>query len=1078
MGNELCCTRQTDQNEMNLKPEKNMQNNKSKESNYDYANNMNLDMGIDEDNNINDNIINNDDVVYENKINIDYNNQNVYENENGNYLNILKQNNSNFDLEGPKNNIRKISSKNNGKDFGDKYSPININYNHNISNEINKNLYASNDNNSFEDLNDFNEFINRNTLLKTKKISQSQNKENVNNDIDVNYQNNFSNNFNLTETQIKNSNEYLTNKYNDDKNNNNNDILLNNFYNENNQTENIEINGPEDNRKNNSTIKRELIKSENNLDLYSENTLENNKNENNTEENSNINNNKVEDNNNNIFRKNETSPNFEINQNVRNESQYEPIDRAPLQTINSGEIRTDTSSKIIENYILNHMQNQNDLNNHLPIAEETRIQNNILPGKKVTYQDKVEVKENIMPTKIITKESSPIEKTVVKKTIVQTTLSPHKYIRTLMPDGKMTYSSEPIDRSNATEPNLEYNNINQIKSITNSMNMNIDNNNYSNEVMNTIQAKTIKNLDPIITSQHLYSPQVESKNSLFNNQKQNIDYGSPLRRISNNFNYNSPEPNDRNQEEYNSPEKIKNDVNYENFIYNTPIQNTKHITINSPVKYNKPIYQIKRTEETSPVTYSPTKVLPPTITYEEDNQPTKSIIGSTNVNSQSIINTPPYNEKSNNNNQYMQNDPNEPILDQDYLNSIKNINGSNNYQINPINYDIGKSINSSLTPGSPTRKFDNRVKQLYDSNLNLGNTNERTNKFLQSNIINERVSSLGSSDSDYSPDYHQKVLSQDNYNFNNYNYNINTKKANQFSDCNSRSSSPYESPVSTPKGNQRINYNINKVNNRTENNFQNYLKQPKYLMFNEEIEKEIANKKAINYYINLDCTKLDNFSPKSFQLFYPEFDNYFTIPQNEILTQKEITNYINNNPNLKETYIGGVNQFGMRHGFGKLFTPSSTKVGIWRNGQFSGWGREIMKNGEVFEGKFSDGKINGKGIYKYRNKIFYVGDFENSLRQGKGEKITKDYHYKGEFDRNKINGYGKIQFFNSKDGETEYEGFFKDNNIEGKGIMKWKNGNIYEGQMKNGKMNGYGKLYQKNVVVNEGYFIDGIKQQN
>ena len=536
-------------------------------------------------------------------------------------------------------------------------------------------------------------------------------------------------------------------------------------------------------------------------------------------------------------------------------------------------------------------------------------------------------------------------------------------------------------------------------------------------------------------------------------------------------------PNSGNHEEYNSPEKIRNDKNiYENYIYNTPIQNTKHITISSPVKYNKPIYQYKRTEETAPITYSPTKVLPPTITYDSDIQETKSIIDSPNFNAQSNINTPPYKEKSyninnlpngkTNNSQLIQKeDPNEPILNQNYLNSIKNLNENNNYQINSIKYDNGNNINSYLTPVSQKGKFDNKVNQFYD--LDLGNSKERTNKFLQSNI-NDRVSSLGSNDLNFSPNNHQKVLSQGNYN----------KNTNQFSDCISKSSSSYDSTVSTPKDNQRINYNINKVNNNIANNFQNYLRQPKYLIFNEEIEKEIANKKAINYYLNIDCRKLDNFSPNSFQLFYPESDNFFTIPQNEIYTQKEITNYINNNPNLKETYIGGLNQFGMKHGFGKLFTPSSTKIGTWRNGQFSGWGREIMKNGEVYEGKFCDGKINGKGIYKYRNKIFYVGDFENNLRQGKGEKITNDYHYKGEFNGNKINGYGKIQFFNSKDGETEYEGFFKDNNIEGKGIMKWKNGNIYDGQMKYGKMNGYGKLYQKNMIVNEGYFINGIKQQN
>jgi len=294
-------------------------------------------------------------------------------------------------------------------------------------------------------------------------------------------------------------------------------------------------------------------------------------------------------------------------------------------------------------------------------------------------------------------------------------------------------------------------------------------------------------------------------------------------------------PNTGNLEGYNSPEKIRNDNNnYENYIYNTPIQNTKHITISSPVKYNKPIYQYKRTEETVPITYSPTKILPPTITYDSNIQQTKSIIDSPNFNVQSNINTPSYKEKSyninnipngiTNINQLIQKeDPNESILNQNYLTSFKNLNGNNNYQINPIKNDYGNNINSYLTPVSQKGKFENRVNQFYD--LNLGNTNERINKFLQSNI-NDRVSSLGSNDSNFSPNYNQKVLSQGIYN----------KNTNQFSDCISRSSSPYDSPVSTPKDNKRINYNINNLNNNIANNFQNYLRQPKYLIFNEEIE--------------------------------------------------------------------------------------------------------------------------------------------------------------------------------------------------------------------------------------------------
>ena len=391
MGNEFCGSRQSDQNEMKLKPEENIQNNKSKYSNYDYEDNLNLDKDIDEVNNINDNIINNDDMVYEsNNKNIDYN----YQNGNENYLNIVNQN-PNSDLEGPNDTIRNIYSQNNN--FGDKYSPINRNNNQKI-NGINKNL------------NNFNEYINRKTLLNTRKINnQIQNNENMNNDI--NYQNKLSNNFNLTEPQIKNNNEYLINHYHY---NNNNELLLNNFNNENIQEKNIKINEPGDNRKNKSITKEELIKSEDNIDLYSDNTLENNNNENIKEEN----NNNIEENNNNINRKNETFPDFEINQIIKKENQLEPNDRYPLKTINSGEIKRDSSSEIIENYIIKHIQSRNELNKQLPTAEATCIQNKILPGKKLTYQDKVEIKENIMPTKIITKESSPIEKTIVKKPIV------------------------------------------------------------------------------------------------------------------------------------------------------------------------------------------------------------------------------------------------------------------------------------------------------------------------------------------------------------------------------------------------------------------------------------------------------------------------------------------------------------------------------------------------------------------------------------------------------------------------------------------------------------------------------------
>ena len=275
-------------------------------------------------------------------------------------------------------------------------------------------------------------------------------------------------------------------------------------------------------------------------------------------------------------------------------------------------------------------------------------------------------------------------------------------------------------------------------------------------------------------------------------------------------------------------------------------------------------------------------------------------------------------------------------------------------------------------------------------------------------------------------------------------------------------------------------YNIINTNNNI-NNFPIYqqVQSPSNIsLIRPTIETIDNNKRAINYYSKLDCTKFVTFSPESYQLFYPKNEPYFIIPKNEIYAEQDMTIPINNNPNLKETYIGSINKLGYRHGFGKLTTPNSKKIGTWRNGKFSGWGREIGKNGQVFEGKFSDGKLNGKGIYKSEGQVLYVGDFQNHLRQGKGEKITKNYHYIGHFNKNKIDGYGKIQFFKSKEGIAEYEGDFKNNNIEGKGRMKWINGNMYEGEVKDGKMNGYGKFYPNNGVPIEGFFIDGVRVNN
>ena len=54
----------------------------------------------------------------------------------------------------------------------------------------------------------------------------------------------------------------------------------------------------------------------------------------------------------------------------------------------------------------------------------------------------------------------------------------------------------------------------------------------------------------------------------------------------------------------------------------------------------------------------------------------------------------------------------------------------------------------------------------------------------------------------------------------------------------------------------------------------------------------------------------------------------------------------------------------------------------------------------------------------------------------------------------------------------KYEGEFKNNKIEGKGIWDWPNGDKYEGNFIDGKYNGFGILVYKDGKKYEGEFKD------
>lgn len=252
---------------------------------------------------------------------------------------------------------------------------------------------------------------------------------------------------------------------------------------------------------------------------------------------------------------------------------------------------------------------------------------------------------------------------------------------------------------------------------------------------------------------------------------------------------------------------------------------------------------------------------------------------------------------------------------------------------------------------------------------------------------------------------------------------------------------------------------VNNYLKKLENNSNNY---------NISSSKKSKRKKNIYKSVNINNIRqikdINDFSPDFYKNFYDKDDPFFKpIPVGEIYH-----NQIINNTYTNEVYQGDVNSKGQKHGFGKLTTPYMERIGRWKDDRFNGWGREVRKTGEIYEGKFVGDSIRGKGISK-EGDVLYIGYMVNNKKHGKGEIFTDDYHYVGDFNNDSIDGKGRIELYN----KGVYEGEFLDGYMTGYGVFKFLNGDYYEGEMEEGNMHGLGKFTSKNGKIYEGRFNNG-----
>ena len=215
-----------------------------------------------------------------------------------------------------------------------------------------------------------------------------------------------------------------------------------------------------------------------------------------------------------------------------------------------------------------------------------------------------------------------------------------------------------------------------------------------------------------------------------------------------------------------------------------------------------------------------------------------------------------------------------------------------------------------------------------------------------------------------------------------------------------------------------------------------------------------------------DGYKYINYIPPSNLLYEPNCQIFPN--QIRIFNPKDPRNF--------QIYEGDINNLGQKHGKGKCTTIYYVRIGNWRDDKFTGWGRECRRNGDVFEGVFINGVLNGKGIF-YNNNTNekYIGDFVNYQRHGNGQLTTNKIIYQGQFLNNLFEGKGKLIYL--KEGE-EYNGQFHLGEMNGYGMFKWRTGDTYVGNVVKGKMHGTGTFYHRDGRVDTGKFIRGRKEED
>lgn len=112
-------------------------------------------------------------------------------------------------------------------------------------------------------------------------------------------------------------------------------------------------------------------------------------------------------------------------------------------------------------------------------------------------------------------------------------------------------------------------------------------------------------------------------------------------------------------------------------------------------------------------------------------------------------------------------------------------------------------------------------------------------------------------------------------------------------------------------------------------------------------------------------------------------------------------------------------------------------TGEFKNWTFDGNGELVNEGGDIYKGAFKQGQLSGKGIHISKNGNKYIGEFDNWIYNGHGELTKKNGEkYIGEFQYGQRHGQGRLISITkegkklTKSGKWEYGSFLKEKELK------------------------------------------------